>query len=189
MTPLITAAHDVTRLRALFIAAGYPEQVWKPLLVEYEEQQLEIAIAEARSGPHSREGFETSPADEHSGAFYPRFARALNAYRRTSGADLPEVMIEGGCGAGEIGVYVKTSPPNASVVFIPRFFYQLCQKQGVDPTNVGRCDWWREAAEGMLQGFAGDYIYRARWPDGTTREGRISFTDPTEGQTFVIRKP
>ena len=188
--PLAQLAHEIVRVRAVLAAAGYPERVWAPLVDQFEQRQLPLVIAEVRNyRPQQQGGFEETPAAKNTQLFQDRLAATLESYRRSSGANLPPLSNEGGCGAGEVGVLVKTVPANGSVLFIPKFFYQLCQKQRVDPADPRRCDWWREAPEGMLMGFAGDYLYRAIWPDGATRDGRISFNDPKDGQTFVIRHP
>ena len=190
VSPLAHAAYDIVHLRAVLTAAGYPERVWGPRLAQFESQQLALVIDDVRTFvPREQGGGGDDRASENARRFYDRMAATLNAYRRSSGANLPPVTDEGGCGAGEVGIQIKTVPANAFVLFIPKFFYQLCQKQGVDPTDVRRCDWWREAQDGMIMGFAGDYLYRARWPDGSTRDGRLSFNHPQDDQTFVIRKP
>jgi len=188
--PLAQAAYDVVHTRALLTAAGYPERVWGGLLEQFEQRQLALVIVEVRNYvPGSWGGDTDRPSQENARRFYDRLGSTLNAYRRSSGGGLPPVNSEGGCGAGEVSVLVKVVPADGSVLFIPKFFYQFCQKQGVNPADRQGCVWWREASDGELKGLAGDYVYRAIWPDGRTRDGSISFNSSQDGRTFVIRHP
>jgi hypothetical protein len=96
---------------------------------------------------------------------------------------------EGDCGAGEVAVNITTQPPDGRVYFIPVFSFLLCREQRLDPEDMAHCDRWREPAQGLLVEVSGDYFYRAVWPDGVQRRGRLSFTNLEEGQTVTIRKP
>ena len=58
----------------------------------------------------------------------------------------------------------------------------------INPEDPTDCDRWREPADGMLFWVAGDYYYRATWPGGAQRRGRLSFTAREEGKTFTLRK-
>jgi hypothetical protein len=159
---------------------GYPEQVWRPKLIEYESQQLNAVVHSA-----SRiDKFDVSTV-----RLQKQLVAALNDFRRQSRQSLKEVVAEGGCGAGEISVHVSLEPRNGRVFFIPLFFYQLCQMQQLDPDNPDRCDRWHEALDGQLAYLAGYYRYLARWPDGATRKGTISVKVNDADKTVVIRKP
>jgi hypothetical protein len=178
-------AYEVVRLRRLFSALGYPERVWQPLLTEFEQGQMRWALQKGKSSG----GWEIPPEQRHAEAYQKKFQAALNRYRQESAPRLPAVTIEGGCGEGEVGVKIRTEPRNGRVVFIPVFFHELCKTRGINPDDPGRCDRWREPAEGVLFNVAGDYFYRATWPDGTLRRGRLSFTNLKEGQTVTLSKP
>ena len=146
------AAYEITWLQAVLTQLGYPRDAWSAPLTRYEADLLA-----ARSIDRQREVKEVA---------IPRIVTALNAYRRRVNPSLPPVTSEGGCGAGEIGVKIRTVPPDGRVEFIPVFFYELCRSQSKDPNDAGRCPYWREPAEGVLFNVAGDYFYRAVWNDG-----------------------
>lgn len=166
---------------------GYPPAVWQPALAGMETAYLALLRAPpAAAGPDDDPFLANDRIeDEARGALLP----LLNAYRAQENPALPLAYIEGGCGAGEIGITVATSPANGVVQFIPVFFHRLCSVQGIDPDDPGTCDHWREPAEGVLFDVAGDYRYRAYWPDGSRRTGTLAFTNLEDGQTVTIRKP
>jgi hypothetical protein len=155
---------------------GYPESVWRPVLIEFEDTALPLL-----GGPSSNyDAFNEKQSK--------RIAATLNKHRRASNPGLREIVIMGGCGAGEIGIKVTTEPRNGQLLFIPVFFHELCKAQRFDPDDPRSCDRWREAVDGVLFDVAGDYFYRAQWPDGAARRGRLSFTNLKDGQTVVFRK-
>jgi hypothetical protein len=167
---LANLAYEIVRLKALMTRLGYPEPVWRPLLVEIEENGKE------RFNPHEPGHLE-------------KLDQALAAYRRRSAAALPRTIVEGGCGEGEVGIRLVTQPRSGRVRLIPVFFFKLCEVQKIDPDDPRRCDHWREPAEGALLDVVGDYFYQASWPDGARRNGKLSFTSLEDGQTVTIRKP
>lgn len=163
---------------------GYPEAVWRPILVEYENAELDL---------YTRSKTVTQAVLDQSLKQYERsvaaLGKALTAYRLQSNPALRPVTQEGGCGAGEQMVRVKVEPPNGRVFFIPVFFYELCRVQQINPNDVNQCDKWREAMDGQLTAVAGDYRYSARWPDGITREAMLTFDHQKMDPVVVIRKP
>ncbi|HEY9422217.1 MAG TPA: hypothetical protein VIW92_12440 [Thermoanaerobaculia bacterium] len=163
-------AYEVVRLKKLITQLGYPESVWRPVLLAIEQE--------------GQKKF-----DPIEGGHLERLSETLNAYRRQSAPSLPKTMIEGGCGEGEVGIRLATRPGNGQVRLIPVFFYKLCEVQKIDPDDPRRCDHWREPAQGALLDVSGDYIYRASWPDGVKRNGRLSLTNLEHGQTVTISKP
>jgi hypothetical protein len=173
-------AVEIVIWRSDLKALGYPEQVWRPRLIEYENRQLK-AIVRGSSGIDEN--------DVSNVRWRRDLVAALNDHRRQSGPSLKEVVAEGGCGGGEISVHVSLEPRNGRVFFIPLFFYQLCQMQQLDPDNPDRYDRWHESLDGQLAYLAGYYRYLARWPDGATRKGTISVTLKNADTNVVIRKP
>ncbi|HKD06112.1 MAG TPA: hypothetical protein VKB79_09440 [Bryobacteraceae bacterium] len=173
-------ALEIVIWRSDLKALGYPEEVWRPRLIEYEGRQLN-AIVQGSSGSDDNVVISVR--------WQKDLVAALNGYRRQSRPSLKEVVARGGCGAGEISVRVSLEPRNGRVFFIPVFFYQLCQMQQLDPDNPDRCDRWHEALDGQLTYLAGYYRYLARWPDGATRKGTISVTLKNADTAVVIRKP
>lgn len=169
-------AYEIASLKSLLTSLGYPPETWQSLVTRYETDLLA-----------ARTSFDRRV--EVKSAYLDRLVTALNDYRRRVDPSLSVVMSEGGCGADEIGVKIRTVPSDGRVEFIPVFFYELCRKQAIDPDDAGRCNWWREPTEGVLFEVAGDYFYRAVWRDGRTRKGRLSFTKLENGQVVTFRKP
>jgi hypothetical protein len=181
---LADIAYEIVHLKALLSHLGYPSKVWQPLLGQYEQGQIRGALQRSRSSDE-----EISVDEVHEEKFKKNLGDTLNRYRAASAPRLPPVVAEGGCGAGEVGVRIATVPGNGRALFIPVFFYELCKSQRIDPDDPAHCDRWREPAEGMLFWVAGDYFYRATWPGGAQRHGRLSFTHLEDGQTVTLRKP
>jgi hypothetical protein len=167
---LADLAYEIVRLKKLMARLGYPEAVWRPMLVDNEER--------------GKESF-----DPIEGTYLEGLSQTLNAYRRQSAPALPATLVEGGCGEGEVAIRIATRPGNGRVRLIPVFFFKLCEVQKIDPDDPRRCDHWREPAEGALFEVSGDYNYQASWPDGARRSGMLSFTRLEYGQTVTIGKP
>ena len=167
-------AYEIAWLQAVLTKLGYPREAWSGLLSRYESELLAARSIDRQ---------QTVKA-----ASIQRIVAALTAYRRGH-PSLPPVTSEGGCGAGEIGVKIRTVPSDGRVEFIPVFFYELCRKQSANPNDAAQCPYWRQPAEGLLFSVAGDYFYRAVWRDGRTSNGRLSFTKLEDGQVVTFRKP
>ena len=177
-------AYDVVRMRRALKALGYPEAMWKPALIDYEDAQMKMRITERR--PQGADW--TSPSWTQQQEFKQRLVATLAAYRAREAPTLPKVIYEGGCGAGDFGVKILVEPHSGHVEFIPVFYYELCKAQRLNPDDNVSCDRWREPADGLLFYVAGDYFYVATWPDGSQRRGRLGFNNLQEGQTITIRK-
>jgi len=173
---LADLAYEMASLRWRLRDLGYPPSVWGDRVDAMERLMLR-AIAHDDVEP---------PEDRYQP--YEELARELERYRQESGSRLRPVAVEGGCGAGEIGVTITTDPPGGRVRFIPVFFHELCRSQGLDPDDPRSCDRWREPFEDLLFDVSGDYVYHASWPDGGVRMGRLGFTNLEEGQTVTIRQ-
>ena len=163
-----TTAYYALFAERVMTAAGYPPGVWRPMLKEWE--------LSARAEP------ETMLND---------LTAAAGKYRR-SHASLPYLTrktfspSEGGCGAGDSFVKVSAQPSNARIFIIPTFFYELCRAKGQNPEDTTRCVYWREVLR-PVESIAGDYRYRVRWHDGTTREGTLDSSPDKD--SVVIKKP
>lgn len=181
IAPFAALAHDVVVWTGDLTRLGFPQAVVRPPVDRYEADELR-RLAGARAGT-------PAPDADARMRLLSAMAEELNAYRKQAGPSLPEITVEGGCGAGDFGVKIATDPPNGIVSFIPVFFYELCRAQNLDPDDFDRCDRWRSAADGILNYVSGDYVFRATWPDGTSRKGRLSFNHLEEDQTVVFRKP
>jgi hypothetical protein len=152
---------------------GYPASVWQESLSRYESEELRRLDSER---------------DSRDKAFLEKLVALLDAYRSDHPA-LPEVTVGGECGADEVEVSIVTQPNGGQVLFTPSFFYELCRAQDIDPEDTRQCNRWREAHDGKLEYVSGAYHYLARWSDGATRRGMISFSANDGGKIITIRKP
>src|SRR5262249_31946560 len=138
--------HDIVEWRNNLRLLGYPETIWRPLLTEFEDEKLSEIGGRGRAATHE------VAADGYSGQARcgAQLVKALDAYRVQSGQTVPRVTYNPSCGAGEISVRITTSPPGARVLFIPAFYYYLCQSQNIDADDTKICNYWRDQPEGML---------------------------------------
>jgi hypothetical protein len=181
IVPLVDLAYEVIHIGKVMRKARYPESVWRAPLAEFENRQLTRRLEKA--------GYAYDPEEEGYVAARREFVRLANEYREEAGGDNPEIIDEGGCGAGEVGIIIATRPEGGRVHLMPVFFYNLCKAQNVNPDDPAQCEHWLETVRGALTNVAGDYVYRAVWPDGAQRSGRVSFTNLEEGQTVSFDKP
>jgi hypothetical protein len=180
---LINLGVNIVYMRKTLIKLGYPKSVWQPLLLLLEKEQLTLRMREMGKWQDSL------PSEQHYDAFVDKIARELNSYRQRKAPRLPKVVSDGGCGDGGFGIKVMTEPANGQVMFITVFFYELCRAQNLDPNDPTQCDRWREAVAGAEFEVSGDYFYRASWPSGAERRGRLSFTNIERDMTITFREP
>ncbi|WP_446007736.1 hypothetical protein [Candidatus Electrothrix sp.] len=159
----------------------YPSELWRPALNMLEKHQKKM-VSKAYASSH----FPLTYLFDDSATFLKKLALLLNIYRITQAEHLSPVWVEGGCGAGEIGINISTVPQNGRVWLIPTFFYELCRVKKIDPFDPAKCTRWREHVKGLLFDVAGDYKYYAVWPDGFVKKGTLAFTNVEYGQTVVI---
>ncbi len=188
---LLKLAQDAVLLR-LDLQQIAPARIWQADFETYERQELQdIVETLSRGGFKLSEFGVVSGSDEFESRhvrrekeLYQSLANALNSYRRS-----PKFIFGPGCeGDGEIAVKIATLPAGAQVHFIPRFFYDLCKKQNIDPEDLGNCNRWREAIDNQLTEVIGNYRYIVHWPDGTVRRGVLSFGAHDEGKTITLSK-
>ena len=162
-----------------FRKLGIPASVWEPILQSGEEEAL-------------RNHIQHAPIDQQfkqRGATEQQLAAALNRYRDEKNPSLPKFYVRGGCGSGEVEVHLALTPPDGQLFLIPVFLYKLCEAQHLNPADRKACDHWTEVMNGAASYVSGDYVYLARWSDGTERCGPLGFKSPHEnGKTFSITK-
>jgi hypothetical protein len=129
-----TAANVLDWSRAL-TALGYPRSVWEPLVDKYETEELAAGIRANASGQQQLKKFAERQVNR-TGEVQNQLAIILDKYRKAH-PSLPRVVYEPGCGAGEVSVKIVTDPRGGRAMFIPTFFYELCQAQGLDPEGSG----------------------------------------------------
>jgi hypothetical protein len=174
LAKLLSLAETTVTWRHDFRKLGIPEEVWQPLISNYENESL-------------AKGGELPP--EQRIAAGEQMVAALNRYRQQSNPRLPRLIYEGGCGAGEISVQIALQPPDGQIFLIPVFLYKLCQAQHLDPQDPRSCDRWTEVIHGTASYVSGDYIYLARWADGVVRCGPLGFKSfDQDGKTLRITK-
>ena len=102
-----------------------------------------------------------------------RLAGDLNDYARQHRPGMLRFQYWPECGDGRMSVLITTTPPGATVSYIPLFCYKLCEARGVDPEDSRKCEGWLTAVSDLKEDLIGTYKYKAVWPDGkrtTTRE-------------------
>lgn len=168
---LIDLAQVVVTWENDFRILGIPMEVWEPLVNKFEQNGLAHAN------------------NDQMEATRKRLRDALNSYRRQSKKPLPKFKIEGECGAGELEVHIALVPPEGQLFLIPVFLYKLCQAQHLNPADLKSCDRWTEVLKGTASYVSGDYIYLARWADGSVRCGPLGFKSFDQaGTKFIINK-
>jgi hypothetical protein len=193
------AALEVARLRSEFEQLKYPVAVYAEPLLAFEKAKIEeakaapeamtdaeIAAAEAAALAEGAADAAEADASAAVGAAeaidgdapvdltadpYYALAQAVEANRQRLAPKLPQVLADGGCGAGEGNpVIVRTSPPQGEVLMINAFAFKVCTRKKPDPWDRFACK-WNEIETGVSQTLSGRYVYQVKWPDGTVRKG------------------
>jgi hypothetical protein len=160
-----------------FIAAGYPDRVWKQPLSEFERLQVERII--------KRKSIDGNISIKYA----ERITKAARDYRKTARPRVAEVYWEVECGGGGVTLKVVTNPPNATVTLMNELFHVVCTAQGVNPKSFSECNLFDEVKDGEETTFAGVYYYSVRWPDGKTQSAtRKDFNKHRNSQVWVIRR-
>jgi hypothetical protein len=117
------------------------------------------------------------------------FAAELETLRRTTPGAMKTNM-GGGCARPDFAVQLryKTVPADGRAQFIPKTLHELCRAQGLDPNDARRCDYWMESPENEPRYFVGDYVWQARWPDGTTALGEFDARSIAEPGVVTLRQ-
>jgi hypothetical protein len=154
-----------------FRKLGIPGEVWEPIVSRYEE----AAVRDPNSDPIRKT--------------QDQLVVELNRYRAEKQPSLPVFNTKGRCGSGEIEVHIALAPPDGQLFLIPVFLFKLCQAQHLNPSDTKACDRWIEVLNGTASWVSGDYMYMARWSDGSVRCGPLGFASIRKnGETFSITK-
>lgn len=176
-------AYDVLYMQAQIKHAGYPSSLWQPEIEAYEQQHL-----------RNIRTFRLQHLAETASADKQALAAKLNNYRKQH----PELRLRrimagaGGCGDGEVGVRLVTTPQAQRVEYINAIKYNLCASQGLDP-KAAACTHWVDYPGGSDgANMSGRYVVRVTWSDGTTTYRNLPvdslIEDKNGGYTFAIRK-
>lgn len=179
---LAEVALDVARMRFELRRLGYRKEIYEQPLLEYEREALADIEEERALGSFS----ETAPTEldasedaqpeepvdysEWQDRGTPKLAREMNARRTRLQPRLPEIIYEGGCGAGEADFKIKLVPANGQLWLINAFAFRVCERKVGDPWNHNACG-WTQYSDGEDTMASGRYMFEARWPDGTVRRG------------------
>lgn len=144
----------------------YPENVWRPKLIEIEDVWMRRVIARHKD-PSIRSGDATDSA-------LVNLIASLNRYRSThrNNPKLRPLVPYDGCGAGETAATIKTVPPATRLRLIPEFFAQICE-QNNRPTPPA-CPYWIDVPKSDVS-VSGVYRYIVNWPGTPERIGKIDF--------------
>lgn len=112
---------------------------------------------------------------------YARLAAALDRKRATLQPDLPPIRAEGGCGAAETPIIVKSRPTGGRVWLITKFAFDLCRARRLDAWDRIACDRWSEVGPDRAVQLSGNYVYQAEWPGGRRARGTRRI-DPVAGE-------
>lgn len=172
-TGLAVIAAEV-RLASLSLQwAGYPREVWQPLIARFEREMLRsISVAK----PWNAEKYQALSSDA---------SDKLKAYRE-SNRQLPEVYWEVGCGGTYHILKLTTEPRGASLRMTPSLFYLFCSKQGVQATSFSECNQWTRVADGEEVAVSGAYYYQVNWSGGPATTDRKDFST-VSGKATVWR--
>jgi hypothetical protein len=182
---LTNLAYDIVKWRNELRAYGFPEGVWRPAMIKYEDDAVDFLTSNYGSAPSPTSGSYDAEG------FHELLAHSLNEYRRMNNPALPHVEPEvDGCGAGEQMISFRTTPPGGRVRFIPVYYYLLCKAQSLDPDDPQKCDRWREASDNQIEALAGDYYYVALWPDGKqTQRTYLNGRRFSSDRTLIFQPP
>ena len=141
---------------------GYSRESIAPFIQDYEKTLLDIVASKGVQGLNydiiHREG--------------QRLAKKLNDLRSRQHLDAERVEYMDECGGGgnEITFVV---PSDAHMYMASSFFVEICQKQGIDPSDHRKCNQYVDVPNGTKNRYAGLFTYIGVWDDGHTRTGQI----------------
>jgi hypothetical protein len=157
--------------------AGYPLESIAPLIQDYEKTLLRHVISKGGKNitydTWRREG--------------EKLATKINVLRSRQHLKAKQVEYEDECGGPGIEIRFII-PKGAHMFMIATFFSELCQKQGIDPSDRVTCNRYVEVPNGTTDKFSGFYMYLGEWADGYKRTGHIDAARvSSEGGARVFR--
>ena len=180
-------AIDVARIHGELRGMGYRPEIYEEPLLKFERELLTEIAAEAR-GPEPA----SEDSDGYAGIAFDAgkgpLAEEMERRRARLQPDKPKIVAEGGCGGGEAGFVIRTSPPNGKLWVVNAFAFHLCTLKVPDPWDLRACR-WTEVDQDNPTMASGRYMYQARWPDGKSARGARIF-EATSGdvETITIRR-
>lgn len=169
---LVMLAIETTRWSRALGRGGYPE---KPLADAIGRYEATMVAAGATDAARQR-GLDA-------------FAAELTSLQRSHPGAL-KTRKDGACAASGPAVQLRyrTVPDAGRARFIPKPLYETCRAQGLDPNDFTRCDYWLESPEAEPRFFVGEFVWQARWPDGTVTRGEFDARSIGEPGVVTLRQ-
>jgi len=167
-------ARDLKQFTNNLLRLRIPPMVWAGHLQALTEIAVEY-IGVLRRSPSQKKTLseETSQRIERE---EKRLAASVSGYARTQSPRSREVVLQEGCGAGEVPVVIRTQPAGAQVAYIPLFKFKLCEARKLPPQDPLSCTGWVNAVK-KAEFLSGKYAYIARWSDGRSTSGVFNIND------------
>lgn len=89
------------------------------------------------------------------------------------------------CGAGEVPVFVKSSPDNAKIEIISDYDWRVCEALNLDPWDTKKCLGWSRVATNPIY-LSGKYNYIATWSDEHKEESDFELTFSAEPNCQIL---
>ncbi|MBQ0958722.1 hypothetical protein KAK06_07090 [Ideonella sp. 4Y11] len=162
---VIQIAMEVEQLGQSLRALAVPPAVWQPLLDTMQRGAIDALTRLAQRGG-------SAAADQALNQRHTQLKEQLEqaVIRHQRQRRGPPVVLQEGCGAGELPVELSTRPPGGQVSYITLFRHRLCEVQRIVPTDRQRCRGWVDAVK-KQEFLSGQYAYQVRWPDGQRSSG------------------
>ena len=90
---------------------------------------------------------------------------------------------------GSLSLNYKLVPDDGRVRFIPDVLHRICHAQELDADDPVRCDYWLDGWKDKPMTFAGETVFKARWPDGAVASGRFDPDSVRSEGTVTLRRP
>lgn len=163
---VIQVAMEVEQLGQSLRALALPPALWQPLLDGMQSAAIEaLAEPSTRGAAHQRSVERLSARHQ---ALKEQLEQAAVRHQRQRRG--PPVVLQDGCGAGELPVELRTRPAGGRISYITLFRHRLCEVQRIPPTDRQRCRGWVDVVKAQ-EFLSGQYAYQVRWPDGQLSSG------------------
>ena len=134
---------------------GFPADLYGSPIADFEQESLSLGGGVDAINAH---------ADE--------LAARIDQQRRQLAPNLPAIVVEEGCGAGEVPVIFTSSSANARVFLMNALDFKICKRRlrGKDPYAIENCR-WLEASNQRPLPVAGRLEYQVRTQAGEVITG------------------
>ena len=174
-------ALDIARMRSEFAKLGYAREVYDQPLLDYERAALERFTAQRpdRLANPQKYRFRGEGGEDYGEDVQMQdwdqlgdLARALDDNRVRLNPAKPQIVSEGGCGAGETEFEIKLVPASGRLWLVNAFAFRVCERKVPDPWDHQACAWTQYVA-GDTTFAAGRYMFEARWGSNVQRGAKL----------------